>query len=141
LSVLLQTPSGDIDVTNGQTTLLTDPVVAGAQTLRNKFLLFLGEWFLDIRVGWPFFQRVAIKKWNAKLISNLVKRVIIGTPPFVSATVVVTPPNGARKANISFVAVVDPKVVPGGATVTAAALDQPYIISIATVTTNPGSTG
>jgi hypothetical protein len=130
MSVLLQTPSGDLDITGGQTTLITDPVLAGAQTLRNKFLIFLGEWFLDTRVGWPFFQRVAIKKWNARLISNIVKNVIVNTPPFVSASVVITPPNGARKANISFVAVVDPKVVPGGATVTATSLDQPYIVTV-----------
>jgi hypothetical protein len=126
MTVLLQNEAGDIDVTNGRTALVTDPVAAGAQTLRNKFLFFRGEWFMDTRVGWPYFQRVAIKKYNVRLIANLVKRVIIGTPPFVSATVVVTPPNGARKANISFVA-----VSPSGATVTATSLDQPYIISTA----------
>lgn len=125
MTTLLQTPGGDIDITNGRTTLVTDPVQAGAITLTNKFKLFLGEWYRDTRVGWPFFQQVAIKNANLRVVENIVRRVILNTPPFVRADVTVTPPDAGRKATCSFVA-----YAPSGATVTSTQLDLPFIVFV-----------
>lgn len=125
MTTLLQTTSGDIDVTAGRTTLVTDPVQAGAITLRNKLKLFLGEWYRDTRIGWPFFQQVAIKNANLRLVENLVRRVIVNTPPFTRADVTCTPPDASRKATCSFVA-----YSAAGATVSSTQLDLPYIVFV-----------
>jgi len=127
VSTVAQTPTGDIQITNGRTTLVTDPVQAGCIKLRNRFQLFLGEWFRDTRVGLPWFQYILIKNPSIPVVQNILRRVIVSTPPFISATVTVTPPDGQRRASASFTAVVDPKVS-AGTVVTAAALDAPYIV-------------
>jgi hypothetical protein len=125
VTTLLQTVSGDIAVTNGQTTLVTDPVLAGAITLQNKFGIFLGEWYRDTRIGWPFFQQVAIKNANPRVAENIIRSVILSTPPFTRADVTVTQPDATRKATCSFVA-----YSPSGATVTSQQLETPFIIFV-----------
>lgn len=109
--------------------MVTDPVAAGAIKLRNRFNLFLGEWYADTRVGVPWFQRIMVKNPNLRLIETIVRSIITSTSPFVSADVTVSPPDAKRKSTITFVATVDP-LVAAGATVTATSLDAPFIVNI-----------
>lgn len=129
MACVLQTSSGDIDITGGKLTVVTDPVAAGAIKLRNRFNLFLGEWYADTRVGVPWFQRIMVKNPNLRLIETIVRSIITSTSPFVSADVTVSPPDAKRKSTITFVATVDP-LVAAGATVTATSLDAPFIVNI-----------
>lgn len=128
MTCLLQTPDGDIDLTGGKQTLVTDPVQAGAIKLRNRLLLFKGEWFRDTRVGLPYFEQILVKNPNIALLENIFRQAIVSTPPFVSATVKVTL-DAKRKATVAFVAKVDP-AVSAGATVTATSLDKPFILNL-----------
>lgn len=130
MSCLLLTSGGDIAITNGRTTLVTDPVQAGAIKLRTRFRLTRGSWFRDTRVGVPLFQDILVKPYSIPVVQNIIRQIIIATPPFVNATVTVTPPDAkTRTANIAFVAIVDP-LVAAGATVTASALDAPFIVNM-----------
>lgn len=129
MACLLQTTAGDVDVTNGRVTIIRDPVQAGAIKLANRFQLFLAEWFRDRRVGVPWYQKIFVKNPNAALIKRIIRFIIVTTPPFVDADITYTPPDGKRKANVSFVAYVDP-AVSAGKTVTAASLDAPFIVTV-----------
>lgn len=132
MATVLLTSSGDVDCTNGRTTLVTDPVQAGAIKLRGRLNLFLGEWYADTRVGVPWFQRILRKGVSARLIETIIRSVIINTPPFINAAVTVTGPNAKRQSVCTFTAFVDP-LVAAGATVTAESLDKPFIVNVPAV--------
>lgn len=83
-STLAATQQHDIKLTHGKATLETDPVIVGAIKLRNRLLLFLGEWFLDTRIGFPWFQYVLIKNPVLGVIRRVITKTILSTPPFVS---------------------------------------------------------
>lgn len=130
MSTLLQTSDGDIDITSGRTTLVTDPIQAGLIKLRNRFKLFLGEWFRDTRIGVPWFTKVLVKNPSIPLLESIFRQVVINTPPFVdSRDLKVTINSKTRQADVSFTAVVDP-AVSAGATVTVASLDKPFIVNL-----------
>lgn len=132
MAALLLTSTGDIDITNGRTTTVTDPVQAGAIKLRGRLNLFLGEWYADTRVGVPWFQRILRKGVSTRLIETIIRSVIINTPPFVNANVTVSEPDARRASVCSFTAFVDP-LVSAGATVTAESLDKPFIVNVPSV--------
>lgn len=49
------------------------------QNIRERLQFFLGEWFLDIRVGVPWFQEIFVKPANLALTESELKRAIIQT--------------------------------------------------------------
>ena len=61
-----------------------DPVVAAAYKLRNRLQFFKGEWFLDTRVGVPYYDEVFIKNPSLAIIRRLVRRIILSCPPIVA---------------------------------------------------------
>lgn len=60
--------------------LVTGPAYTRqAVSIRLKF--FLGEWFLDLTAGIPYYQRIFKKQQNAKAqIDAIFKDAILGTP-------------------------------------------------------------
>jgi hypothetical protein len=79
LVTLLQTPAGDLDMSRGLR--LTESVSQFvAQRVRSRLLFFLGEWFLDTRLGIPFFLKVYVSNPDISLITSLFRRVIETTP-------------------------------------------------------------
>jgi len=67
--------------------LLTDnslAVVEGddaiVQHLAIRLQFFLGEWFLDTRLGVPYFNQVLIKNPNLVVVRGLFRQVILTTP-------------------------------------------------------------
>ena len=60
------------------------PIIDGAdyveQKLRTKLRLFLGEWFLDLDKGVPYFQDILKKQTSLRVISGIFKDQILGTP-------------------------------------------------------------
>jgi len=129
MSCLLLNAAGDVDVTLGKVTFVSDPVQAGAIKLRTRLNMYLGEWFADTRVGVPWFQRILVKNPDVRLVETIIRSIIVSTPPFVDATVTVTAPDVNRKSTCTFTAIVDP-LVSAGATVTATSLDVPFIVDI-----------
>lgn len=70
-------PEGDLYLDElGRLVLETDEVVAACIKLRNRFRFFLGEWFLDTRLGVPYFSLVLVKNPNIELIRRLFMRII-----------------------------------------------------------------
>lgn len=69
----------DIDLTSSGLALVTgdDAIV---QHLTIRFGFFRGEWFLDQRVGIPYFTDILIKNPNLADVRNLFTQTILTTP-------------------------------------------------------------
>jgi len=59
--------------------ILTGPLCV-IQRIRVRFRFFLGEWFLDQRLGIPYFQDILIKNPDPTLISAIFRQVLLTTP-------------------------------------------------------------
>lgn len=76
---------GDLLITNNAFTL-TEGVEAIRQHLQCKFRLFLGEWFLDLDVGVPWFQEVFKKSTSFVVLQEIFKDTILTTPGVIQLT-------------------------------------------------------
>lgn len=56
-----------------------DGIEAIQQNLGQRLKTFLGEYFLDIRIGLPYFQEIFKKKFNPIVVDTAFKREIIYT--------------------------------------------------------------
>ena len=97
---------GDLDLADSQVWLI-DGSDAIAQHLRNRLKFFLGEWFLDVRQGLPFFQRVFVKNPNLPAIRAIFRRVVRETPGVSGVQDLTLSVSPDRIASISFVALLD----------------------------------
>lgn len=50
------------------------------QLLKERLQTFLGEWFLDIEIGIPYFQDILKKNVSLNTIANIFKNEILQTP-------------------------------------------------------------
>lgn len=50
------------------------------QRIRVRFRFFLGEWFLDQRLGIPYYRDILIKNPDILLITTIFRRVLTSTP-------------------------------------------------------------
>lgn len=76
-------PKGDLAIVQG-----TTQVISGGQYAKQRTSVsldfFLGEWFLDVRQGMPYFRDVLIKNPNSDTVRSVFKRAILKTPGIVS---------------------------------------------------------
>ena len=88
MSCFLQTPApdNDLDLSSGNLVVISRLADVTAQKLTNKFQFFLGEWFIDVRLGIPYYQSVLVKNPNLSSIGQLFRRVILNTPGVDSIT-------------------------------------------------------
>lgn len=70
---------GDLLLTNNSLTLTTG-LEAIRQHLQCKFRLFMGEWFLDLDAGVPWFQEVFKKNTSFVVLQEIFKDTILSTP-------------------------------------------------------------
>jgi len=70
---------GDIELVNGDLSL-TQGADAIVQHLKQRLKTFLGEWFLDNRVGIPYFQQILIKNPDPLVLDTIFKSVVLNTP-------------------------------------------------------------
>lgn len=83
MASLAQTPDGDIEIEVGRTRIVTGPEEK-AQKIRSRFRLFEGEWFLDTRIGVPWFRVVfEVKNPDLDIIKRLFRWVILSVPGIV----------------------------------------------------------
>lgn len=128
MTTFLQTTSGDLSVSNGKLSLVTDPATAGAQKLRNQFKLFLGEWFLDSRIGVPYYAAAIGVKPNIAILEQLFGNVIRKTRGVKALNnLTITFDRAHRALSVAFQAVWDT-----GAVITFTDLDKPFIVNVAT---------
>lgn len=70
-------PSGDIEIYNFSFRLTIDTIDRIKQKIRIKLRLFLGEYYLDISKGVPFFEKVLKKNPNISEIDFIFKSQIL----------------------------------------------------------------
>ena len=70
---------GDLDIEDGDMELVT-----GNDAVRQHLLIrlrtFLGEWFLDTRVGIPYFDEILRKNPDSALVRSIFRQAILTTP-------------------------------------------------------------
>lgn len=67
-------------------TLVTDVNQTAANQLADKFSVWLGEWFMDTRIGVPYLQTVFVKNPSLNAIKQLFRQIILGQPPVIECT-------------------------------------------------------
>ena len=60
--------------------VLTSKSEAVKQHLSQRLKMFVGEWFLDLSEGVPYYQNILIKNPNPNIIDGLLKDTILSTP-------------------------------------------------------------
>lgn len=75
----LLTSSGDLDLTTGDLQLATGSTEI-AQHIKIRLRYFLGEWFLDQRLGVPYFDQILLKNPNTNVVTDLLRRATLSTP-------------------------------------------------------------
>lgn len=82
---LLLDSTGDLDLSTGNLALVTGPDEI-AQKLKVRYRFFLGEWFLDQRLGVPYIQTIFEKGTSEVLIRNKLQKVAITCPGVAGLT-------------------------------------------------------
>jgi hypothetical protein len=106
-------PRGDLKLVNHSLVWIKDAEYA-RQRIETTLDLFLGEWFLDLRIGLPYFRDILIKNPNSDLVKSVFRRAIMNTPGVVSVpTLEYEADSVARRATVTFEAVYqDGTVIP-----------------------------
>jgi hypothetical protein len=73
------TPGNDLDVTNGALSLVTGSAEIG-QNLKNRLGFFFAEWFLDRRLGVPWFQAILGKNRSPAAVREIIADAALTTP-------------------------------------------------------------
>lgn len=96
---------------------------ATAQKFRSRLRMFLGEWFLDTRLGIPYIQQIFKKGMKIPAAQAIFVRAITSIPQVttVQSIALGKPDPVTRISTLSFVAVLD-----DGRTVTVT--DEPFIV-------------
>lgn len=103
----LSTLDDDLDLTGEQLSIVTgdDAIV---QHLSVRLRLFKGEWFLDLRVGIPYYDSILIKNPDLVAIRSIFRRAILTTPGIASLDALDTEFDAAnRRLTVTFTAIKD----------------------------------
>ena len=82
IDLALDETSGDLLLTSGDLTLVKK-IDAVKQYAANRLLMYLGEYFLDVEEGLPWFEQLLRKNVSPILIDSILKTYIIDTPGIV----------------------------------------------------------
>lgn len=77
--IALDTVEHDLVIEDFDLQLLTG-IDRVAQQIKIRFLFFLGEWFLNVTLGVPYYRDILIKSPNRAVVEGLLREVIITTP-------------------------------------------------------------
>ncbi len=123
-SVLHDPITGDVDVSQGLrfTNTLADYV---KQRLDENLSFFMNEWFLDLRKGIPYYERIVGAKPDMALIDTLYRRAALLTAGVGSVPVLKSSFDaGNRTASVRFTA----KLI-DGTTITEADIGRPFLVN------------
>lgn len=81
LSILEST--GDLEVVKGQL-VLVEKRLELQQSLAQRLRTFLGEWFLDITIGLPYFDKILIKNADPAAVDSVFIDEILDTPGVIN---------------------------------------------------------
>lgn len=123
----LDLTTNDLDLSTADLQIVTDDD-AIVQHLVIRFQFFKGEWFLDRRVGIPYFTDVLIKNPSLANVRNLITQTILTTPGIAELQELTLDLNSTtRKLDVAFIALKDDGeildfsgvfILPGGVTET-----------------------
>ena len=124
-------PAGDLDIVDGDLVLL-DGIDWFRQALSCRFKFFLGEWFLDLREGIPYYRHVFVANPDLDVIRSIFRQVALSMTRASGAPVVRELPRfdviytpSTRSLEFDFQAVLDTgdvvNVMPG---------DAPFVITV-----------
>lgn len=95
-------PAGDLDLPSGTTRIITGAEYA-TQRIRVTLDFFLGEWFLDVREGMPYFRDVLVMRPNSDTVRSVFRAGIMRTPGIVAVpTLTVDLDTSKRIATVVF---------------------------------------
>ena len=77
--------TGDIDVTNNELSFIEGSEEI-QQLVSQRLQTFMGEWFLDITIGLPYYQHILTKRVNPTVVNAVIVREIITTDGFKELT-------------------------------------------------------
>ena len=81
MSTIKLDASGDVEILNGKISLLnvdgSELLEETAQRLKLKLTTFLGTWFLDPRVGMPYYENVFIKNPRLSVLEAMFTEAIV----------------------------------------------------------------
>jgi len=77
--------TGDLAIEDNDLVLL-DGVDAIAQDVEVRLRFFLGEWFLDTRLGVPYYQKILGQKPRLTAVAGIFRKAILTTPGMLSIT-------------------------------------------------------
>ena len=93
-------PTGDIALSNGKSYLITSDA-AISQTAKTRMLLFLGEWFLNLDEGVPYFREIFVKNPSLPVVTSIFRRVLLTCPGVASVVALSTTLDAkTRKATV-----------------------------------------
>jgi hypothetical protein len=96
--------SHDIAIENDDLVLL-DGVDAIGQEVSIRLQFFLGEWFLDARVGLPYYEKILGQKPRISVVTSIFRESILSTPGILTVTDLEIDFTGATRAlSVSFFA-------------------------------------
>lgn len=101
-------PAGDLALVNGTFVWLQQGPEWVRQKLAQRLKMFLGEWFLDRRLGVPYFKHVFVSNPNLDQVRQMFRKVILGTPGVLSIegdTITLDYNPTARSLGVSFAAI------------------------------------
>ena len=92
----------DVDLSTGDY-VLVDGVDAVRQSLLIGLQFFLGEWFLDQRVGIPYFEKILGQKPRENIVRSIFRDAILKTPGVASLSSLIVDFDGTtRRLDVSF---------------------------------------
>lgn len=73
-------PAGDLELTEDGDIRWTEGIEQAAQEQRCRLQFFLGEYFLDVRQGFPYIRDVLIKNPNRETVLSAYRRTLRSVP-------------------------------------------------------------
>lgn len=104
----LRLANGDIWIgDDGSSALLTGLAEATRQRLGIKLQLFLGEWFLNTRLGFPYYRDVLVKNPNFSVIRTLIRATALADAEVISVPLITMDfDSGARRLSVEIEVVI-----------------------------------
>lgn len=124
-TVLALGSSGDIDLSKGLR-FTPDLVTYTAQRLFDNLSFFLNEWFLDLREGIPYFEKIIGQKPDLPLLDTLYRRAILATVGVGAITNLQLDFDRATRA----LAIHFEATLTDGTTITETDIGRPFIVTL-----------
>jgi len=93
--------SHDIEIVNNDLAVVSG-LNATVQSIRQRFWLFQGEWFLDETAGVPYLQQIFVKGVRLAVVRNILLRVLASTVGVESIRRFTVTPEANRGVFVSF---------------------------------------